>query len=124
MAHATMLDDRGRAVETITATEAKNAFGRVLDTALARGVVAITKREKVHAVVLSLEAYDTLVNGAAGVLRGLDSEFDALVGAMQTPRARRAGDALLAASSADLGRAAVAAATPARKAAKATRKRA
>mgnify|MGYP001253631909 CR=1 FL=1 len=124
MAHATMLDDRGRAVETITATEAKNAFGRVLDTALARGVVAITKREKVHAVVLSLEAYDTLVNGAAGVLRGLDSEFDALVGAMQTPRARRAGDALFAASSAELGRAAVAAATPARKAAKATRKRA
>ena len=124
MAHGTMLDDRGRAVETITATEAKNAFGRVLDTALARGVVAITKREKVHAVVLSVEAYDALVNGSAGVLHGLDAEFDALVGAMRTPRARRAGDALFAASSADLGRAAVATAAPARKAVKATRKRA
>lgn len=27
MAHGAILDDRGRAVETITATEAKNAFG-------------------------------------------------------------------------------------------------
>lgn len=124
MALETMRDDRGRAVETITATEAKNAFGRVLDTALARGVVAITKREKVHAVVLSVEAYDALVNSSSGVLHGLDAEFDALVGAMQTPRARRAGDALFAASSADLGRAAVAAAAPARKAVKAARKRA
>ena len=124
MAQGAMLDDRGRAVETITATEAKNAFGRVLDTALSRGVVAITKREKVHAVVLSLEAYDALVNSSPRVLEGLDAEFDALVGAMQTPRARRAGDALFAASSADLGRAAVAAAAPARRPVKATRKRA
>ena len=93
----TMLDERGRAVETITATEAKNAFGRVLDTALSRGVVAITKREKVHAVVLSVEAYDALVNNSSRVLAGLESEFDALVTAMQTPRARAAGDALFAA---------------------------
>jgi prevent-host-death family protein len=64
----TMLDERGRAVETITATEAKNAFGRVLDTALSRGVVAITKRERVHAVVLSVEAYDALRNSSSGSL--------------------------------------------------------
>jgi antitoxin Phd len=106
----TRLDERGRAVETITATEAKNAFGRVLDTALSRGVVAITKREKVHAVVLSVEAYDALVNHSARVLAGLESEFDALVTAMQTPRARAAGDALFAAKPAALGRAATKAA--------------
>lgn len=107
---AAMLDDRGRAVETVSATEAKNAFGRVLDTALTRGVVAITKREKVRAVVLSLEAYDALVNNAARMLGALDAEFETLVGAMRTPRARAAGDALFAAKPGALGRAAVKAA--------------
>lgn len=111
-----MRDERGRAVETITATEAKNAFGRVLDTALSRGVVAITKREKVRAVVLSIEAYDALRESSARVLAGLDAEFDALVGAMQTPEARAAGDALFAATPAALGRAASKAAVkPARR---------
>jgi prevent-host-death family protein len=103
---AALLDDRGRAVETITATEAKNAFGRVLDTALSRGVVAITKREKVRAVVLSLEAYDALRQSSSRMLAGLESEFDALVTGMQTPKARAAGDALFAAKPAGLGRAA------------------
>jgi prevent-host-death family protein len=104
---AAMLDDRGRAVETVSATEAKNAFGRVLDTALARGVVAITKREKVRAVVLSLEAYDALVHNSSRMLAALDAEFDGLVAAMRTPRARAAGEALFAAKPAALGRAAV-----------------
>lgn len=111
-----MRDERGRAVETITATEAKNAFGKVLDTALARGVVAITKREKVRAVVLSIEAYDTLRGGSEKLLASLDAEFDALVGAMRTPAARAAGDALFTATPPALGRAArKAAAKPARR---------
>jgi prevent-host-death family protein len=110
MPNETMRDERGRAIETITATEAKNAFGRVLDTALTRGVVAITKREKVHAVVLSMETYDALVNRSSKLLAGLESEFDALVTAMQTPPARAAGDALFAAKPPALGRAAVRAA--------------
>src|SRR5258706_12686246 len=110
MPFETMRDDRGRAVETVTATEAKNAFGRVLDTALSRGVVAITKREKVHAVVLSVEAYDALLNNSSRLLAGLESEFDALVATMETPRARAAGDALFAAKPAALGRAATKAA--------------
>ena len=107
---AAMLDDRGRAVETVSATEAKNAFGRVLDTALARGVVAITKRERVRAVVLSLEAYDALVNSASRMLGALDAEFETLVGEMGTARARAASDALFAAKPGALGRAAVKAA--------------
>ena len=104
-----MRDERGRAVETITATAAKNAFGRVLDTALSRGVVAITKREKVRAVVLSIEAYDALRQGSssAQVLADLDAEFDALAASMRTPAARAAGEALFAATPAALGRAAV-----------------
>jgi antitoxin Phd len=124
MPNDTMRDERGRAVETITATQAKNAFGKVLDTALTRGVVAITKREKVHAVVLSMEAYGALVHRSSTILAGLESEFDTLVATMQTPAARAAGDALFAAKPAALGRTATKAAAPARTATKAARKRA
>jgi prevent-host-death family protein len=110
MAGEAMYDERGRAVETVTATAAKNGFGSVLETALSRGVVAITKHNAVRAVVLSAERYEALVNSAAGLLGGLESEFDELVTAMRTPRARRAGDALFAAKPAGLGKAAVSAA--------------
>jgi len=41
MAGEAMYDERGRAVETVTATAAKNGFGSVLETALSRGVVAM-----------------------------------------------------------------------------------
>jgi prevent-host-death family protein len=124
MASQPMIDERGRPVETVTATEAKNAFGKVLDTALARGVVAITKREKVHAVVLSMETYDALVQRSSQVLADLESEFETLTAAMETPAARAAGDALFAATPAALGRAARRAAAPARAGTRAARTRA
>ena len=85
----TMLDERGRAVETVTATAAKNAFGTVLETALSRGVVAITKRNAVRAVVLSAERYEALLNSSSQALARLESEFGDLVAAMQTPRRAR-----------------------------------
>ena len=103
----TRRDDRGRAVESITATAAKNAFGTVLDKALSRGIVAITKRDRVRAVVLSVEAYDALTSRAAEPLEALRSEFGTLVARMQTPRARKAGNALFVATTTALGRAAV-----------------
>lgn len=106
----TMHDERGQVVETFTATAAKNAFGAVLEKALSRGVVAITKRNTVHAVVLSAERYDALVGSSSRALTKLESEFGDLVAAMQTPQARRAGDALFAAKPPALGRAAVRAA--------------
>jgi prevent-host-death family protein len=107
MSSETMRDERGRAVETVTATAAKNGFGAVLETALSRGVVAITKRSTVRAVVMSVERYEALVNSSSRLLAGLESEFDALVASMQTPRARHAGEALFAAKPAALGKAAV-----------------
>ncbi|MEO6025767.1 MAG: hypothetical protein ABIR79_02740 [Candidatus Binatia bacterium] len=59
MANDAVVDERGRAIATVTATEAKNAFGRVLDAALTRGVVAITKRESARR-----RAFDGDVRGA------------------------------------------------------------
>lgn len=100
---------------TVTATEAKNAFGAVLDKAGAHGAVAITKHDEVRAVVLSIEEYRALLSRQRDPLAELEGEFDALLERMQAPAARRAGRALFDASPERLGRAAVTAAAARRR---------
>lgn len=97
-------------VETFSATEAKNSFGEVLDRAMTHGIVAITRRKKPRAVLLSIEEYEALAPRAADPLETLRGEFDALVARMQTPEATAAGRVLFEASPRRLGRAARAAA--------------
>jgi prevent-host-death family protein len=94
----------------ITATEAKNNFGALLDSVIEKGRVAITKHDQISAVVLSRREYELLLSNQHDPLRALREEFDELVQGMQTPAAKRAGRALFGATSARLGRAAVAAA--------------
>lgn len=95
-------------VESFTATAAKSSFGTVLEKAIAKGIVAITRRDKTRAVVLSMEEYEAMQARLADPLRDLRAEFDALVERMQKPRAKAAGRALFKAEPAALGRAAVA----------------
>jgi prevent-host-death family protein len=92
------------------ATVAKNEFGRVLEAALERGTVVITKHDAPKAVLLSMEAYRALAGRTESVLDALTGEFDAMFERMQTPGARKARNALFAATPAELGRAAAAAA--------------
>ena len=94
--------------DTVSATEAKNSFGAVLDRAIARGGVAITKHDEVRAVLLPLKQYQALMAGQRNALAELEAEFDGLVAGMQAPKARTAGRALFSASPEQLGRAAVA----------------
>ncbi|HMI92437.1 MAG TPA: type II toxin-antitoxin system Phd/YefM family antitoxin [Polyangiales bacterium] len=94
--------------DTVSATEAKNSFGMVLDKAIARGGVVITKHDEVRAVLLSRERYEALLANQQDPLADLSEEFDALVERMQAPKARTAGRALFKATGAELGRAAVA----------------
>jgi|SRR5580693_473005 antitoxin Phd len=112
MAKLTFYNRRGErvAMPTFTATEAKNEFGRVLDTAVEKGGVAITRRDAPKAVLLAVEEFDALVAAGERTLDTLTTEFDGLLARMQTPAARKAmGDAFNA-TPARLGRAAVAAA--------------
>ncbi len=95
---------------TFTATEAKNEFGRVLDTAVKKGAVAITRHDTRQAVLLSIEEFDALVAAGARTLDTLTAEFDELLGRMQTPRARSGMADAFDATPARLGRAAVKAA--------------
>lgn len=103
---------RGQAVESVSATNAKNAFGTVLEKALVKGMVTITKRDKTRAVLLSMEEYEALLARTADPLKSFTAEFDALVAHMQTPKAKATGKALFKATPAALGKAA---ATGARK---------
>lgn len=112
MTALTLRNHRGEDVPVaeFSATEAKNSFGRVLDTAFSQGMVAITKRDRATAVVLSLDAYQALLDAQSKPLDALSHEFDALLQHMQQPQARRAVMDAFDASPEELGQAALQAA--------------
>jgi antitoxin Phd len=103
---------RGEQVEasSFTATDAKKQFGQVLELVLRGGVVVITKHDAPKAIVLSMDEFDALTQGAESRLDSLSADFDAMLARMQTPRARAGMKAAFGASPKELGRAAVAAA--------------
>lgn len=103
---------RGQQVEaaSVTATDAKKQFGRILELVLREGAVVITKHDAPKAIVLSMDEFDALTKGAANSLDGLSADFDAMLARMQTPKARAGMKAAFGASPKELGRAAVAAA--------------
>ena len=97
-------------VEYITATEAKNEFGRILEKVMRSGRVVITKHDSPKAVLISIDEYNSLSNGAGAKLDTLSAEFDALLARMQTSRARTSMKAAFGASPKQLGKAALSAA--------------
>ena len=108
----TYTDRRGHRIETtsVTATDAKTEFGRLLETATAGGVVIITKHDVPKAVLISVEEFKALSKAAEGEIDTLSGEFDTLLARMQPPAARAAMKAAFNATPKQLGRAAVAAA--------------
>ena len=108
----TFRNSRGETLEpaSVTASEAKSAFGRVLEMAIHGGAVVITRHDAPKAVLISVENFNELSGAAETRLDTLDREFDALLARMQTPKARRGMTTAFAASGKQLGKAAVAAA--------------
>jgi antitoxin Phd len=100
----------GQETISITATEAQNEFGRLLDSVAQDRVVVITRHNTPRAVLMSVDRYDALAGADAAVLDTLTAEFDALFDRMQTPEADAAMDRAFYASPEELGRAAAAAA--------------
>ncbi len=109
---ATFRSHRGERVEAsfVTATEAKNKFGRVLERAIQGDVMFITKHDGAKAVLLSVEEFNALSRATEVNLETLSGEFDALLSRMQTSKARAGMKDAFHASPKELGRAAVAAA--------------
>lgn len=90
------------------ATEAKNNFGKMLQTAFRQGAVAITRRNEPEAVLLSMDEYRALVAAGSHDLDALSAEFDAMLKQQQTPKAKRGAKTAFNASPTALGKAAVA----------------
>ena len=95
---------------SVTATEAKNEFGRLMDLAMQGAAVVITRHDAPRAVLLSMEAYQVLSEAGERQLESLSGEFDELLARQQTVKARSGLKAAFGASPAQLGKAAVTAA--------------
>ncbi len=108
----TYTNRRGQRIETtsVTATDAKTEFGRLLELATAGGVVIITKHDVPKAVLLAVGEFEALSKASEGALDTLTGEFDTLLARMQTPASRAGMKAAFHASPKQLGKAAVAAA--------------
>jgi antitoxin Phd len=109
---AAFRNSRGQALEpsSVSASQAKSEFGRVLELAIQGRAVVITKHDAPKAVLISVENFNALSGAAQTKLETLSHEFDALLARMQTSQARRGMKAAFAASGKRLGKAAVAAA--------------
>lgn len=95
---------------SVTATEAQNEFGRMLDTVAQGRLVLITRHNTPRAVLMSVDRFEALSRAGETVLDTLTAEFDALLERMQKPRSRAGMRKAFGASPAQLGRAAVKAA--------------
>jgi prevent-host-death family protein len=107
--YATQLRAHLRGMKAVTASEAKNQFGQVLETALRDGAVVITKHDAPKAILLSLEEYEAMATTRTR-LDALGTQWDAMYAEMQRPGARGAMTAAFHATPKQLGAAAVKAA--------------
>ena len=94
----------------ISATQAKNEFGRILEKVIQGGKVVITKHDSPKAILISMEEFSTLSTAHRAALETLTAEFDTLLARMQTPAAHAGMKAAFQAAPKELGKAAVAAA--------------
>ena len=99
---------RDTATLTVTATDAKNRFGPLLETAMRGRSVVITRHNTPKAVLLSMAEFEALGGSRPPDLDALTDEFDAALTRMQTPSSRAALQSAFGASPAALGRLAVA----------------
>jgi len=95
---------------SISATVAKNEFGRILDKVIQGGAVVITRHSAPKAVLISVDEFNALSRAHRVDLDTLSGEFDLLLARMQAPEARAGMKAAFGASPKQLGKAAVAAA--------------
>jgi antitoxin Phd len=104
------LRSRPRDVDAISATEAKNAFGRFLEDAIRGKKTVITKHDSPKAVLISIDAFNALSRDSSPDLETLSKEFDRLLASMQTPAVRAAMSAAFHATPKEMGKAAAGAA--------------
>ena len=105
-----------RSLERVPASRLKNAPGAIVDQAVAGRPVVITRHDAPRVVILSFDDFEELARAREPELGALEARFDELLAGMQKPEAKRGVRAALGATSAELGRTAVAAVRKTRKA--------
>ncbi len=105
-----MRDKQSIDADSLTATQAKNEFGRLLEKVIRGGRVVITRHDSPKAILISIEEFNSLASAHSAKLDTLAAEFDAELDRMQLGRARAGMKAAFGASSRKLGKAAVSAA--------------
>ncbi|WP_162932176.1 type II toxin-antitoxin system prevent-host-death family antitoxin [Solimonas sp. K1W22B-7] len=83
-----------RDVTAVSVAEVKQSVASVMNKAVQEGMVAVTKRGAVSAVVLDVQTYNDLVARAGDPLAKLSDRYDEMMAFMQTD-AQRAGVATL-----------------------------
>ena len=73
---------------SVTASEAKNRFGPLLEEAIKGRSIVITKHDAPKAVLMSIAEFETLSRAREPNLNALREEFDAMLDGMQTPKSR------------------------------------
>src|SRR5438874_13379407 len=108
MAAMTFRNRQGEWVDIprVAASRFKNEFGAIFEQAALGGAVAITKHDTPKAVLISYAEFQALMRARTPALGDLEAQFDRLLDAMQSPRAKRGMQAAFDAPSAKLGRAA------------------
>lgn len=91
----------------VPATDAKNEFGSILESAVQDGAVIITKHDTPKAVLISVERLEAALAKQEPDLTALSREFDEVVARMRTPKARAAARGLFELDPGELGKAAL-----------------
>lgn len=100
--------NEGLEAASVSATDAKNEFGRVLEKVIQGGRAVITKHGAPKAVLISVDEFNALSHAGRFKLDMLSAEFDALLAAMQKRKARAAMKAAYDTAPKQMGRAAAA----------------
>jgi len=87
----------------VASAKLKEKLGDYLSRTERGEVFRIMRHDRDSAVLLSWETFQQLLDAVPDPLAELRGDFDRLVERMQTPEATAAGDALFAASGADIG---------------------
>lgn len=99
------------ALPAITATELKSDIANVFRRLGPRDALAVSNHRQLKGVIVGVDEYIELLRLRENMLGALEAELDRQFASMQTPAAARAVEQLFRATPAELGAAAVAAAT-------------
>lgn len=98
---------RVKELPEVTATDLKNSTADILDQVATQGAVAITKHDKPRAVLISMEAYESMTGANSHLIAELHEEYRGVLERMQEPEQKAAAERLFEATPEELGSAAV-----------------